>query len=656
MTGLVITYLSFSAGIGQYGLGLAFLAGAFVYLYLRMSHQINGLDTEMSDSNGKSTHKTVLKLTNAIFLICFAISIYILHQAIYIRPPIYFVLVTVAYLSIFLELFHINKEGPACYLNILKTILLSLSFRAGLYFSFPTIPGADTQFHLGFANLIAETGHVPGYESFPSQYVYTTLWHVLVASTDILLDVDTSKLLFLSIVLPFVILTSLFLFLIVKKIANVQTGLIALLFVNIADMFFVRGLTNINASALVLCLFIIILFCLIQEKNKTIFSACVLLMMFCTVFTHQLSTFCVFIVFSVLLVSKPLYDFLSSQFAPCDNQVKKLSWNLNSAMFTYFLVLLLFHWSMMGMGGETTFFGGMAGRLKGTLSRMFSEYTDVTDAADAAACTYVTTFATFDNWSNLLYNLGYSILMGLAVVGVLIWLNRRYISLTRFSYIVAAGCLFAIIYPGTYIGLDLMFIPHRFISFLEVFLVVFAAYSVYNLYRISVQSKGRIVVCFVVAALIFFMVTTPYVNRNDTIYCQEREYRSEFTNSEVASDVWAISHPGNEIIYIDSLFKQGKISTVTPLNLSVKSMRYYPTNTENLEGLVIVRPFFEERGGTVFVAGTFGKLRAHNSSQFLSTVTKDYNLVFSSGGTRIYQHTTTTSNTIPKSAGNDNLI
>ena len=51
---------------------------------------------------------------------------------------------------------------------------------------------------------------------------------------------------------------------------------------------------------------------------------------------------------------------------------------------------------------------------------------------------------------------------------------------------------------------------------------------------------------------------------------------------------------------------------------------------------MIVRPYFEERGGTVFVAGTFGIMRAHNSSLFLSTVTENHDLVFSCGGTRVY--------------------
>ena len=87
------------------------------------------------------------------------------------------------------------------------------------------------------------------------------------------------------------------------------------------------------------------------------------------------------------------------------------------------------------------------------------------------------------------------------------------------------------------------------------------------------QPRGRIVVCFVVVALIFFMVTTPYVNRNDAIYCNERTYRSECTNSEVASILWAISHSSNEIIYKDPLFGMYKIPTVAHINISDKNIK-----------------------------------------------------------------------------------
>jgi hypothetical protein len=52
--GIVILYLSFSAGIGQYGMGLAFLAGAFVYLYLRKSHRMKSLDID--DTKDENTH------------------------------------------------------------------------------------------------------------------------------------------------------------------------------------------------------------------------------------------------------------------------------------------------------------------------------------------------------------------------------------------------------------------------------------------------------------------------------------------------------------------------------------------------------------------------------------------------------------------------
>jgi hypothetical protein len=630
--GIVLLYLSFSAGIGQYGMGLAFLAGAFVYLHLRKSsHRMKSLDTEMGDSKGENRHKTLL-LLNFIFLLCFSASIYILHQALYIRPPIYFILVTAAYLSIFIEILYINKEGPACHLNILKTILLSLSFRAGRYFSFATIPGTDTQAHLAIANMISELGHIPGYEIMQDKYIYTPLWQVLVSATGILLDADSSKTLFFSIALPFVILISLFVFLIVKKIAaNVQTGLIALLFVNIADMFLIRGLTAIYTSSLVLCFFFLILFCFMQEKNNTIFSAFILLSIFSMVITHQLSTFCVLIIFFSLLVSKQVYNFLLSRFELKDNEVKKLPLNINTTLFTFFLVFLVFYWSTMGEGGYT-FFGGMVGRLKSSISRMFTEYT--------SACSYTNVFATYDIWSNLLYNLGYSILLGLAVVGLLLWLNHKYISLTRFAYIIAAVSLFAVIYVGTYVGLGHMFIPHRFLAFLEVFLVICAAYSVYVIYRSYTQPRGMIFVCFVVAALIFFMVTTPYINRNDAIYCNERVHRTGYTSSEVASAVWAVSHSSNEIIYTDPLFKMYKIPTVADISLSDKSIIRYPRginiNAKNKRGLVIVRPYFERMGGTIFYTGTFGIGHVENTSQFLTTVTKNYDLAFSSGGTRVY--------------------
>ena len=631
--GIAILYLSFSAGIGQYGMGLAFLAGAFVYSYLRKSHRIKALDIEIVDLKSENTQKTLLLVLNSIFLLCFSASIYILHQTLYIRPPIYFVLVTVAYLSIFIEILYINREGTACYLNILKTILLSLSFRAGRYFSFPVIPGTDTQDHLKLVDLISKTGHVPsGYMAWQtfSQHIYTPLWHVFVSSTGILLDLNPSKQLFFSIILPFTITISLFMFLIVKKISNVQSGLVAVLFLNIADMFLVRGLTNINTGSLVHILFFFILFCLMQERNKTIFSAFILISIFDMVLTHQLSTFCVLIIFFSLLISKSVYNFLSNQFASKDGEVKKLPLNINATMFTFFFVFLVFYWSLIGEGYGTTFFDRMVSRLHRSLLQVFAEYT--------SACSYVNIFSTFDIWSNLLYNLGYSILLGLAVVGLLLWLNHKYISLTRFAYIIAAVSLFAVIYVGTYVGLNEMLIPHRFLSFFEAFLVIFAAYSVYAIYRTYTQLGSRIFVCFVVAALIFFMVTTPYVNRNDAIYCNEREYRSEITSSEIASALWAVNHSSKGIIYKDCLFDMYKIPTVTHVDLSDKSIRNYPKSisARGKGGLVIVRQYFERMGGVVFYIGTFGIGHTENCSQFLGTVTKNYDLVFSSGSTRVY--------------------
>ena len=113
----------------------------------------------------------------------------------------------------------------------------------------------------------------------------------------------------------------------------------------------------------------------------------------------------------------------------------------------------------------------------------------------------------------------------------------------------------------------------------------------------------------------------------------------DYTSSEVASAVWAVSHSSNEIIYIDPLFGIYKIPTVADISLSDRKIIKYPRsiNAKNKRGLVIVRPYFEDKGGTVFVSGTFGTMHAYNSSQFLTTVTKNYDLAFSTGETRVYQ-------------------
>jgi len=619
IAGFVIVYLSFSSGAGQYGMGLAFIAGASVYL-LYARKNIEKRDTKLEKV---SWNRSLLTLLNIIFLFCFSASLYILYQSLYFRPLIYFILVTIAYLSIFIEIFYINHESISTYLNIFKVILLSLSFRAGIYFEFPTVLGTDTQFHLKLANVISKIGHVPSHNVVPSKYIYTPLWHIFVSSAGTVLGVSSLKMaLFLSIVIPFTVIISLFTFLIVRELSGVKAGLIAVLFVNISDMLLVRGLTNINTSSLVHCLFILSLFCFMREKNK-IFSSFVILSIFDMIYTHQLSTFCVLIIFFSLLTGKFLYNLLLIFFTfKKDQKERKL--NINATVLIYFVVLLILRWSTMGE--RITFLDSMLYRLKRSIFDMLAEYT--------SADPYVNVFRHFNAISNILYNLGYSMLIGFAIVGLLLWLNRKHVSQVRFSCIIAAVTLFIVIYPLTYIGLGYLFIPHRFISFLEIFLVMFAAYSVYMLYK-NVQLMGRALLFLLVVALIFFMLTTPYVNRNDTIYCNEREYREEWTYSEIISLLWAINH-SNDTIYKDALLNAYKIPTVVHVNLSDRDIRNYPTDVE-VNGIVIVRSYLKERKGKVYVSGTFGITHEYDWSRFLDNITKNNNLISSTDGVEIYR-------------------
>jgi len=623
--GFAILYLSFSAGIGQYGMGLAFLLGPITYYFVKKKD-----DFEIVRGN-HGVYKpdlTLFLITNSIYFFIFALSVIILQGSLYVRPPVYFIIVAIAFLSIFVEIFNGRNEGFQGYFIIAKIMLLSLSFRGGRFYSYPTIPGVDTHFHLQFTKSIIMGGDIYGYEN-ATQYLYTPLWHIFEAMSAIIINLNLADSLVFSIITTFVVILSLFVFLISRDLFNVQIGLIALIFVNIADMLFVRGVTNINTSSFVHIFLIMTLFCLIQQKNRAIYSFFTLVFMLCSILTHQLSTFAFFVIIFALLIGKHVYLLI------LNNSHKNRQLNINNNMVFLFLISMSFYWTRMGPAtGGNTFFSQMVSRLDNTLIRIFNEYAN---QGQTSTIIYGEVFSQFDMLSNILYNLGYSILVGLAVVGMLILLNRNYRSEISFSYICAAITLFAIIYPGTYIGLGHVFIPHRFISHLELFLIIFAAFSVYTIYTSSSNKCSKLGITVVTMFLIFFMITTPFINRNDAIYCTEREYRTEYTYSELKAIEWGTTQVIDGMFIVDPLIKVRPLSTVENLNIIEFKIQEYPKNldTKGISDKILVRQYVRDNPNLT-ISGTFGNLKLIDLSYFLEDLSEKGDHIYSIGSASVY--------------------
>ncbi|PWB50027.1 MAG: hypothetical protein C3F06_13055 [Candidatus Methanoperedenaceae archaeon] len=720
-TGFAIIYLSYKFGIGQYGLGFALSLDPIGYYFLKKKVDFKNKNIDCLYNQDERINDKLFFITNIVFWICFTLSIAILYNVQYIRPPLYFILVTLAFFAIFLEIFNIKNNGKWIYFIILKTLLISLSFRVGRYYSFPTISGADTHFHLMFANSIIANGKILATNA--DKYYFTPLWHIFEAINSIILNVNLKDTLFISSIAVSAVVISLFAYLIAEKLFNVRIGLIAFLFVNIADMLFVGMVTNINTSLMVIIFFIITMFCLIrtkylfswdkipgkddgkliefltlnfgidwvrtaktdkiddgktikitsgrnflslrlndkknnvnleindirtdefivkvengelniyQTKNRIIYSFFVILLIFESIITHQLSTFVFFIIIIIFAISEfsylQLYSILIGD--------KKTHYNPSTSitLIVYFTVLLITYWMNMGHLGSRSFFDNMINRLYLTFTDMFTEYASSGAAPSTAYENMVIKYSTI---SNLMFNLGYSILFGLAIIGLLVLLNSKYRSIIIFQYICASIFLFTLIYPGTYIGLDLLLIPHRFLPFFELFLIIFAAFSVYLIFEIKIIKWNKICISIIVLGLIFFMITTPFINRNDAIYSKDQVYVTDYTYSELTALEWVADHQNNKPLSVDPIIDIRPLSTVEELNVSGVQIEAYPINLNknNMPLNVFVRQYIINNPDMI-ISGTFGITKDIHPISFIEVISENYNLIYSFNSGYIYQ-------------------
>ncbi|MDE4907280.1 hypothetical protein L0665_01395 [Methanogenium marinum] len=617
-------------------MGLAFIFASLVCLYL------NKCLAKKKDIFHKVPiiNQLALKIkliTNIIFFVSFTLSVLVYYTCGYIRPPIYFGLIALAFFSLFIELFLISTDGFQSNYYIFKTLIISISFRAERFFSFPIIPGNDTQFHLNLVTQIINLHHIPSPEINPTKYIYSPLWHTYVSISEILFEITPSKVLFLSVGIAFVIILSLFVFLIVRNLFNSQAGLIAVIFVNIADMIFVRGVTAIYTSSLVHCFFILILYFLISNKNRTLFQILIVFLIIETILTHQLSTFCVFLIMWVIFASKHIYTTLILNNTAQINYNKLKSLQIKILPLFISTIILIYYWA--NIGGEwdkSSFFGKMIVRLEKTISRMIQDYFS---SSAYSSTVYENMFGNYDVLSNVLYNLGYNFLLSLAIIGIVICCYKQNRSLSRWAFISAAIVLFCVIYPGTFLGLGQIFIPHRFISFLEILLVIFAAYAAQLLYYCTdtISTKRCIYYAFIFI-MIFLLITTPFINRNDPIYCVDREQRTGIYLSELAPIAWANNNSPIETLTVDPYISSRTLSTVEAYDLSTVKIHYFsPQPNHELESsIIIIRKYFEENSNHIVITGTFGKSVITNYSDTLYFVKIQFNNIYSSGSTHIY--------------------
>jgi len=140
----------------------------------------------------------------------------------------------------------------------------------------------------------------------------------------------------------------------------------------------------------------------------------------------------------------------------------------------------------------------------------------------------------------------------------------------------------------------------------------------------------------IVLFLIFFMITTPFINRNDALYGTDHTEITGYTSSELKALEWGTNYIA-EKLYVDPLITMRALSTVEELNISIDQIVYYSArfNEKNIPHNVYMREYVVDKPDLVLF-GTFGKQREINLALFIEVVSKKYNSIYSSNSGYIY--------------------
>ena len=181
------------------------------------------------------------------------------------------------------------------------------------------------------------------------------------------------------------------------------------------------------------------------------------------------------------------------------------------------------------------------------------------------------------------------------------------------AIIFPAAVLFFLIYPGTFLGLGQVLIPHRFISLLEILMIPFAAYAIYILFRGGDHSKVvRVCVALLIGVMIFFLVTTPYINQNDALYCNERVNPSELRDSEIEAIEWMTTYNNHGVNSVDELVSGRQLSSLADFGIMIGPYTSYsfnkfplPDGKSKKETCILLRNYIITNK-EISIGGTFG--------------------------------------------------
>lgn len=488
-------------------LGPILIIVCLLYLIFRRK-----LLTPQPDS--QASHSFIL-IINIIFWLSLAGSIYSLSTEILHRPLTYFILISLCASMIALQILYSRGRGTI-YLILFEILLLSLSVRASAFFVFPTLPGSDPWAHIEYIRAFVTQGAIP--QSMPApmsqEYLHLPIMHLSAASMKLITGVDYKMAMFLSTGLP-LMLSTIFVFLIGRNLANTKIGLLAALLLSLADFHLEWGI-QITPMSLGIALFTIIIYLLIWNKGyaRASISALAILLMLVLIMTHTVAAFVMFCFVLFFLIAMYAYRFLYRERGTQEGKTM-----VTPGLLGMYGVAMLAYWTYVATAGGESFFAGMTHWL----------YRSVT----TQAAFLITRPVEAIGLSQILNILGFLLLVLWGILGSLLWLSGKPPGKTKMGFIVTLILLLAIPFSFSAFGLRNV-LPNRWFAFTYTILSVVAAVGIFAIiYHIHYHKLRNIILLCIALATSFFMITNSLSNTDSPVYAPELNTPLVYTNSEL---------------------------------------------------------------------------------------------------------------------------
>jgi len=617
LVGVIILFFSWYAKLFQYDIGFVMLVASLIYIVFR--RRFTG---ESKDISFDLKKRTAL-LLNIIFVVFFAASILLLWLNLYHRPLLYFLLVSAMSAIIAIEILHFNR-GTKVSPILLKIILLSLNIRAGIFYEFNSLIGNDIFQHAKIIRQILSIGFVTPESMDFTKYVSFPIFHLTTASTSLISSLTVKDSLFFTVVF-FSIISTIFIYLIGKTIVNVKFGLFAMLLANISDMFIVRGVTSITPGAIVFCWFLIILYLLYRDLHSVLKNSVIkIFLIIVLILTHQLSTCASFISLAGISIGKRFYEYVYTHNKHSQGIL------ITSCTLLLFGVALQSYWMYAYIDIETgkTFFHFAVRPIVRAL-----ESGDFFSTPSSSM--YVAYYAQYSTLSNILFHLGYLILLFFAVVGALIWLSPKEIDSKKFVVIIAPISLYLFIYGIPLTGIGNAQLSTRWLGFAYLFLVFLATQSIFALVGLVKRNSNKVIaISFTMLLFTFIMITTPYINGDSPLYCKDRWPRAALTDSEIQA-AKTITNIYEDIIQTDRTYR-ATIFRELPFDATIKDMTPLDTETLN-KGMILTRTCISnEPVACEMLGGELSIVTIPGDEFFEKFETPKHDIVYDNGGVKAY--------------------